>query len=323
MALACAAGEKIQATERKIRSMQYAPIIKEIGRGAKGARPMTEAQAESLFGDILDQRVPDLELGAILLSMRIKGEDADELAGFKRAMDARTAQVAVPAGPRCVVLPTYNGGRKQANLMPLVALLLAREGVPVLIQGRHDFESRVSPFELLGALGITPAADTDDAARQLADRRLACLPVATLCPGLDALLALRRRVGLRNSGHTLAKLLDPCRGHSVRVIAVTHPEYLERMAEQLDREHACALLMRATEGEAYAHPRRRPRLLGYVDGAARVLFEQEDGDPTREPGEGCAVADNAAQIRAMLDGAQAVPQPILDQVSALAQLARA
>ena len=47
------------------------------------------------------------------------------------------------------------------------------------------------------------------------------------------------------------------------------------------------------------------------------------GDPMREPGEGCAVADNASLIRAMLDGTHAVPQPILDQVSALAQLARA
>lgn len=304
-------------------TMQYAPIIKEIGRGAKGAKPMSEAQAETLFGDILNQRVPDLELGAILLSMRIKGEDANEIAGFKRAMDARTAQVAAPAGPRCVVLPTYNGARKQPNLMPLVAMLLAREGVPVLIQGRHDFESRVSPFELLAALGIAPAGSADEAGAQLAASKLACIAVAELCPGLDALLALRRRVGLRNSGHTLAKLLDPCRDRSVRVIAVTHPEYLERMAEQLDREHANAMLMRATEGEAYAHPRRRPRLLGYLDGAARVLFEQEDGDPLREPGGDCNVADNAALIRAMLEGRTPAPQPILDQVSALALLARA
>jgi anthranilate phosphoribosyltransferase len=304
-------------------TMQYAPIIKEIGRGAKGAKPMSEAQAETLFGDILDQKVPDLELGAILLSMRIKGEDANEIAGFKHAMDARTAQLEVPAGPRCVVLPTYNGARKQPNLMPLVALLLAREGVPVLIQGRHDFESRVSPFELLAALGIAPAASAAEASTQLAASKLACIAVADLCPGLDALLALRRRVGLRNSGHTLAKLLDPCRDRSVRVIAVTHPEYLERMAEQLDREHANAMLMRATEGEAYAHPRRRPRLLGYLDGAARVLFEQEDGDPLREPGGDCNVADNAALIRAMLEGRAPMPQPVLDQVCALAQLARA
>jgi anthranilate phosphoribosyltransferase len=113
-------------------------------------------QAESLFGDMMDGRVPDLELGAIILSMRIKAESTDELLGFQQALDARCARLAVPAGPRLVVLPTYNGARRQPNLMPLVALLLARQGVPVLIQGRHDFETRVSPFELLAALDITP-----------------------------------------------------------------------------------------------------------------------------------------------------------------------
>jgi hypothetical protein len=124
--------------------MSYAPFIKEIGRGPKGSKPLTIDQAEALFGDMMDGRVPDLELGAIILSMRIKAESPDELLGFQRALDARTAHVAVPPGPRLVVLPTYNGARRQANLMPLLALLLAREGIPVLIQGRHDFHEQES-----------------------------------------------------------------------------------------------------------------------------------------------------------------------------------
>src|SRR6478736_1988643 len=106
--------------------MQFAPLIKEIGRGTKGARDMDSGQAEALFGAILDGEVPDMELGAILLSLRIKGESEAELLGFVRAMQARTAEVEVPAaGPRCVLLPTFNGARKQPNLMPLVARLLS------------------------------------------------------------------------------------------------------------------------------------------------------------------------------------------------------
>ena len=303
--------------------MDFAPIIKEIGRGAKGAKPLGEDAAEALFAHLLDDEVPDMELGAILLCMRVKGEAAEEIAGFKRAMDARTARIEVPSGPRCVLLPTYNGARKQANLMPLVARLLAQRGVPVLIQGRHDFDSRVSPFELLAALGIEAASRPEDAARELAQGGLACIRLESLNPGLAKLLSLRRRLGLRNSGHTLAKLLDPCPGRSVRVLALTHPEYFDRMTEQLRRESGYALLMRGTEGEAYAHPRRRPRLLGFFAGEARELFEREEGDPTREPGEACGVTENAALVQAMLEGQQAIPQPILDQVDALEQLARA
>jgi len=49
-------------------------FIKEIGRGVKGARSMSREDARLLYGAMLDGRVSDLELGAILLAMRIKGE---------------------------------------------------------------------------------------------------------------------------------------------------------------------------------------------------------------------------------------------------------
>ncbi|HHW63197.1 MAG TPA: DNA-binding protein YbiB, partial [Rhodocyclaceae bacterium] len=78
--------------------MRYGAIIKEIGRGAKGARDLDTAAAAALFGDILDGVVPELELGAILIAFRIKSEALPELLGFKQAMDARTAQVVVPEG---------------------------------------------------------------------------------------------------------------------------------------------------------------------------------------------------------------------------------
>ncbi|MDB5813546.1 MAG: DNA-binding protein YbiB [Rhodocyclales bacterium] len=301
--------------------MKYAQIIKEIGRGAKGARPIPRQQAESLFAAILDGVVPDMELGAILLSLRIKGEDLEELSGFKAALDSRCRQIVVPPGPRCVVLPTYNGARKQANLMPVVAGLLARQGIPVLIQGRHDFDSRVSPFALLAALDIPLATTLSEAAQQLQVERLACLPLAALSPGLDRLLALRPRLGVRNSGHTIAKLLDPAPGRSVRVVAVTHPEYLVLMEQFLTQENACALLMRGTEGEAYASPRRRPRLLGFRRGVATELFEQVSVEAEAIADEECSVEKNAVIVRTMLAGSVPVPQPILDQVAALAMLA--
>lgn len=324
---ACRASRCIRYTRRvfnpvAILAMSYAPFIKEIGRGPKGSKPLTVEQAESLFGDMMDGRVPDLELGAIILSMRIKAESRDELLGFQRALDARTARVAVPPGPRLVVLPTYNGARRQANLMPLVALLLAREGVPVLIQGRHDFESRVSPFELLASLDIAPAASIAEAEAQLAARQLACLPLDALAPGLDPLLALRPRLGLRNSSHTLAKILDPAPGHSVRVVSVTHPEYLERLHTHLVADGGVAMLLRGTEGEAFANPRRRPQLQVFANGAARVAFPAEEGGtpPVEGQTDSPEVSANATRIRAMLASSANIPQPILDQVQALREL---
>lgn len=306
--------------------MQFAPLIKEIGRGTKGARDMDGRQAEMLFGAILDGQVPDMELGAILLAMRIKGESAIELDGFVRAMQARTAAVAVPGGPRCVLLPTFNGARKQANLMPLVALLLARAGVPVLMFGRHDFDSRESPFALLDALGLPLAGSVAEAGEQLAAQRIAALPLAALNPGLDALMALRPRLGVRNSGHSVAKLLDAAPGRSVRVVAVTHPEYLDSMGQALlplTISDGRALLMRASEGEAYAHLRRRAQLYGFAEGRRIDLHPADTADLDWPLNEACDAAANAALIRAILAGEAALPPRIAEQVEALTRLASA
>lgn len=304
--------------------MNYASIIKEIGRGAKGARSIDAEQAEALFGAMLDGAVPDLELGAIILSLRIKSESLEELIGFKHAMDRRCVQLRIPDGPRCVVIPTYNGARRQANLMPLLAQLLAREGVPVLIQGRHDFDTRSNPFALLTELGIAPAGSVMEAEADLARKRIACLTVASLLPGLDHLLGLRTRFGVRGSAHTMAKLVDPCPARSVRVVSVTHPEYLERMHDFLLADGGCAMLLRGTEGEAYANPRRRPQMEVFVDGRAGIAWTAEEGGAPPLAGlpDVPGIVDNAALVRAMLDGEVAIPQPLLDQVATLVELAR-
>jgi anthranilate phosphoribosyltransferase len=305
--------------------MNYAPLIKELGRGARGARDLSREQAEQLFGEMLDGQVPDMELGAMLIALRVKGESTDEVAGFLAAMQARTASLSAPASPRTVLLPSFNGARKQANLMPLVALLLAREGVPVLIFGRHDFDSRHSPFELLDALGLAASPSLADAQARLASDRLAVLPLQMLNPGLNSLMALRPRLGLRNSSHSLAKLLDPFpAGRGVRVVAVTHPEYLDSMGAALPGltvDGGRALLMRASEGEAYAHLRRKAHLIGFQDGQAAPLHPADTADLDWPLSPACMPAENAALIRAMLAGTEMVPPRIGEQVAALKVLA--
>ncbi|MCB1918116.1 MAG: DNA-binding protein YbiB [Rhodocyclaceae bacterium] len=303
--------------------MRFAPFVKEIGRGAKGARSLDRSRACELFAAMLDGEVGELELGAVLIALRIKSESLDELLGFADAMSARTAQVVIPEGPRCVVLPAYNGARRQPNLMPLLALLLQRHGVPVLIQGRHDFDARVDPFALLDVLGIRRATDVGEAAHQLARGGITALGLESLLPGLARLLATRLRLGVRSAGHTMAKLLDPCIGRSVRVVAVTHPEYLTRMEEFLCASGGHAQLLRGTEGEAYANPRRLPRLVAYADGRQFVQAEGESGGapPLAELPEHFDAERNAETIRRMLAGGLPVPEPVAFQAAALARLA--
>ena len=78
--------------------MTYANFIKEIGRGAHGSRDLSLDEAHDLYAAMLDGGVPDLEMGAIILALRMKGESLDEMLGFLNAVNERTHQLDLPHG---------------------------------------------------------------------------------------------------------------------------------------------------------------------------------------------------------------------------------
>lgn len=302
--------------------MNLPALIKEIGRGAKGARSLPTDEAEMLFSAMLQGTVPDLELGAILLALRIKSESDDELIGFCRAMQQRTHLLKLNTNTPIVVLPTYNGVRRQPNLLPLLALLLKDAGLKVLIHGRHDFDNRENPFPLFKAMDINLATSREQAEVQINESGITLLDIEQLNPGLNRLLSLRGRLGVRNTAHTLCKLLDPCPGQSIRVVNVTHPEYLVRMTTLLAAQGNRAMLLRGTEGEPFANPRRRPELMGFRNGVAELLFAAEEGGTPPIDGwpETADFDANVRLIQQLRAEPQRIPQPILDQVTALKSL---
>jgi anthranilate phosphoribosyltransferase len=299
-------------------------IIKEVGRGARGARDLSEADAERLFGAMLDGEVPELELGALWIAYRIKGESTSELLGFCRAVSARMPKLPLPEGPRPVILPTYNGARRLPNMTPLLALLLAREGVPVLIHGVAEAYGRVTTAAILSELNIDAAADAMDAAARLEKDRLVYLPLDVLSPGLGRLMAMRRRIGVRSSAHTVSKLLDPWSGSAVRVVPVTHPDYVRRMGEFFAAERGMAVLMRGTEGEPYAHPQRMPALMGFTDGEGRELEPRGEHQAVEAKLPPDFDAGSTAHwTRAVLEGVAQLPATLLCQVDRLVAQSRA
>ena len=296
--------------------MSISHHIKEIGRGKDGARSLTREQAADLMGQLLDGTVTDLEVGAFCLAMRIKGETPAEMAGFLDATHARITPVPAPA--TTVVLPSYNGTRKLPVLTPLLALLLAREGLAVLVHGTDTESGRVSTQSVLSALDM-PA---HTAITPIPAGSVAFVPTGLLHPGLKRLLDVRRVVGLRNPAHSLVKLMQPCAGPAVLVSSYTHPEYLQSMSATLALTGTRALLLRGTEGEAVADPRRTPTMQAFVNGQTFTLQEHQAGPLTSLPNLPTQLdaATTAAYIQSVMTGAQPVPAPIAQQVAHILQL---
>ena len=292
--------------------MAIAQYIKEIGRGKDGARSLSREQAADLFGQVLDGSVTDLEIGAFCLAMRIKGETAQEMAGFLDATHQR--MLAIPAGNSpLVVIPSYNGARKLPLLTPLLALLLAREGLRVLIHGAGSEPTRVQVADVLAALDIAPAATIST----VVAGTVVFVPTGLLCPGLLRLLEVRRVVGLRNPAHSLVKLMTPGAGANLLVSSYTHPEYAVSMAETFVLMRSNAVLLRGTEGESVADPRRHPRMELFVNGQRTLLQDVQSGSLATLPELPRVIdpASTAAYINAVLSGDNAVPEPIAAQVA--------
>ncbi|MDY7546911.1 DNA-binding protein YbiB [Glaciimonas sp. CA11.2] len=306
-----------------------ARFIKEIGRGKDGARSLSRSDAYDLYTAMLDGRVSDLEMGGILLAMRIKGESVDEIAGFLDAAEASFPTL--PTAPETegvtgssiyapVVIPSYNGARHMANLTPLLALLLAREGIPVLVHGVLTDPGRITTAEIFTALGQTHATSIDEATQRFARLQPAFMPIAALAPKMSRLLEMRRVLGVRNSTHTLVKIMQPFSAPALRLTSYTHPEYLAMLSTYFKTtaaaERGDVFLMRGTEGETVANAKRAQQIEWFHLGTQSTLVEKQnvaEEIPALPVERDASVT--ALWINDALDGRIAIPKPILEQVS--------
>lgn len=299
-----------------------AACIKEIGRGKDGARDLSREAAYQLYAAMLDGRVSDLEMGGILLAMRIKGESIGEIAGFLDAAEDHMQALQIPDTGKYspIVIPSYNGARKRANLTPLLALLLAREGVPVLVHGVTQDAGRVSSAEIFSALGIQFSESVAHAEQQLKKTNFSFMPIQVLAPDMYKILMMRQVLGVRSSTHTLVKILQPFAQAALRLACYTHPEYqimLDRYFRELaPHSRGDVLLMRGTEGEAVASTGRAQQIDYYHFGARETLqttASQLMAEPENLP-ESLLPESTAHWIKAVLADDIRVPENIARQV---------
>lgn len=256
--------------------MDYRKIIKEVGRGKNHARDLDQETAQALYTHMLNGDVPELEMGGILIALRIKGEGEAEMRGFYDAMQAQTLRLTPPvAKPMPIVIPSYNGARKQPNLTALLAILLHKLGFPVVVHGVSEDPTRVLTETIFELLGIEPTLHAGQAQAKLDGHEPVYIPVRALCPPLEQQLGMRWRMGVRNSAHTLAKLATPfAEDAALRLSSVSHPEYISRVGTFFAEIGGRALLMHGTEGEVYANPQRCPQIALIDAFGTRVVLER-------------------------------------------------
>ena len=299
--------------------MSITSFLKVIGRGSKGAGDLDHNQAKEIFTQILDGNVSDLELGAFCIAMRIKGESVSELMGFMDALQPHLNLLNLGTRPT-IVLPSYNGARKQANLTPLLAGMLSSYGFTVLVQGVEKDLTRVTSHEIFKSLGWPILETKDEFGALLALNQPIFCPLNVISPALQKLLDIRERIGLRNTGHVLAKLINPTLQKPWQVSNYTHPEYPEKLREFFQLRSANAILMRGSEGEPTASLQRLPEMHFLLPNANEMTTPEErfeDLSPFLE----IDAISTASVTEQILSGQVKCPSSILRQAIQISKMA--
>ena len=235
-------------------------------------------------------------VGAILMLLRMKGETADEIAGFTEAAQAAIAPVAGVD----LDWPAYAAGRTRgAPWFLQSARQVADAGHRVLLHGWNGANQTVRDG-LTGA-GIAMVDTPEEAEARIARDGIAYLRLETGHPALFALLDLRSTFGLRSCVNTVCRMLNPGRARA-SVQGVFHPSY------RLLQADAAALLgwdqlsvIKGGGGEFERNPAKDIAAFGLRSGAPWEGVYPALSEETRRLNE-VSVTDAGAFERQIVDG---------------------
>lgn len=201
----------------------FAPYVRILGKGRRGSRSLTRNEARHAMSMMLAGDVEPVQLGAVLMLLRVKEETPEELAGF---VDAVRDQSAAPTDlPVDIDWSSYAGKRRHAPWFLFSLLLLADQGLRVFIHGAEGHTpERLYLTELMNEFGLIPASNWQDVASQLSEQRFSYLPLAAIAPQLAEMIDLRPVLGLRSPVHSLSRLINPLSAPLV-LQGIFHPPY--------------------------------------------------------------------------------------------------
>jgi anthranilate phosphoribosyltransferase len=195
-------------------------------------RDLSAPEAELLFAEIVAGRLPDPLMAAAFVSLRLKGETADELIGAARALRAAARPFPRPDGlfaDSCGTGGDYSGS---INVSTAAAIAAAACGLPVVKHGNRSFTSKCGSADVLEALGakldVSPSAS-----RRILDQTGFCFLLAPAYhPGIAHAGPVRSALKVRTVMNLLGPCLNPARP-KVQLLGVPDPGLLMPIAETL------------------------------------------------------------------------------------------
>ena len=271
-------------------------------------RDLTREQAREVMDGVMRGEATPAQIGGFLIALRLKGETADEIAGFAEAMRAHVVPVRPERADLVDTAGTGGDGAHTLNISTAAALVAAAAGAAVAKHGNRAVSSSSGSADVLEALGFTLELAPEQIARSIDELGFGFMFAPTHHPAMRHAAPVRRELATRTVFNVLGPLTNPA-GARAQVVGVYAPELVRTLADVLARLGARrAFVVHGAAGIDELSP-AGPNLVGEVvdgDVRERTIDPLELGVPRCDPAElvGGTPAVNAARIRAIFEGAE-------------------
>ncbi len=210
--------------------MQFAPyLLKAVNR-----ENLTSAEAQAAMELVLKGHVSDAQIAALLVALRMKGETADELTGFARAMRSRASSVKHGIHAETLLDTCGTGGDAAGtfNISTVSAFVVAGAGVRVAKHGNRSISSQCGSADILEALGVNIGISIDGSARAIREIGIGFLFAPAIHPAMRHAQKVRQELGMRTAFNLLGPLTNPA-GATAQVVGAPSLRIAELLAESL------------------------------------------------------------------------------------------
>jgi anthranilate phosphoribosyltransferase len=223
-------------TELGPQQARFRELIGKVGSGEHTSTGLSRQEAGEAMALMLSGTLDPAQIGAFLIAHRIRRPSPEELTGMLDTYQALGPTLSTP-GRRalCFGVP-YDGRGRTAPLLPLVALTLAAEGLPVVLHGGGPMPVKygVTLAELFLALGIPWRELSLEVLQQKLDHHNLALTHQPLhFPAAEGLVRTRDLIGKRPPVASLELLWTPHRGERLLVSGFVHPPTEQRAWQAL------------------------------------------------------------------------------------------
>ncbi len=268
-------------------------------------RDLSREESRQLFERVIQGELSDVELSAVLVGLRTKGESPAEIAGAATALRARALSFPRPSYPFADCCGTGGDGAGTVNLSTAAGLVAAASGLPVVKHGNRAVSSACGSADVLEGCGVVLECAPEVSRRALDETGFCFLFAPQYHAGLRHAMGVRRALGTRTILNLLGPLVNPS-APPVQLMGVYDPRLVESVARTLGLLGASSALVVHCDGldEIGLHA---PTVAARLQGGEVELLEL---DP-RDAGVGAAptgalagggVPENAARLRELLSG---------------------